>query len=186
MEKKVNLIYTLLSVLVVIVLAQSYLIYDFKKNIHKQDEVINTHTTNYSSSSTDPFEQMKKMQEDMQKSFGHFNSVFANDPFFQSAFKDMGILPLSDLKENDKEYILELSIPGASEQKINIKTENNVLKVSAITEVVKDQKSTKYMHKERFSQKFERSFTLPLDSDIDKLKSDYKNGVLKITIPKKG
>ncbi len=196
MEKKINLIYALLSVLVVIVLAQSYLIYDFKKNVNKQDVVVNTHTTNYPASSqffnnfnaknTDPFEQMKKMQEEMQKSFGHFNSVFADDPFFQSAFKDMSISPLSDFKATDKEYILELNIPGSSEQKIDIKTQNNILKISAVTEVIKDENNTKYMHKERFTQRFERSFTLPLDADVDKLKSNYESGVLKITIPKKG
>ena len=206
MEKKFNLIYTLLSVLVVIILVQSYFIYDFKHSVLSvskenmgnnstkiapvattvaKDPFVSQFFNNFDAKSADPFEQMKKMQEQMQKSFGQFNSIFADDPFFKEAFERGGVSPLSDFKKNKNEYILELNLPGAKEQKIDIKSVDNRLNIRASTEISKDTNGTNYIHKERYTQNFERSFTLPKDADLSAMTNSYKNGVLKITIPKK-
>jgi HSP20 family protein len=47
-----------------------------------------------------------------------------------------------------------------------------------------EDKNEKYHRRERFYGKFERSFTLPGEVDPDKIKAEYKDGVLKIEIPK--
>lgn len=196
MDKKFKIIYILLSMLVAIVLVQSYVIYDFKQEVHDNssenvatsvtnDPFSNRFFNNFNAVNTDPFEQMKKMQELMQKSFGQFNSIFANDPFFDDALNHMGISPLSDFKENDKEYIVEISIPGAKQHQINVKIEDNYLTISANLEQSRDTNDTNYIHKERYTQRFERSFSLPLDTEQDKISTSYKNGILKVVIPKK-
>ena len=136
-------------------------------------------------SSADPYVQMKLMQEQMQKSFAHFNSMFADDPFFKNAFSEMGISPMSDIKEDKNSYIVELNIPGAQEKKLDIKTEGNILHVKAVVEKSSENKDETYVQRERYWQKFERVFTLPSDADLAAIKSDYKDGVLKIIVPKK-
>ena len=196
MDKKFKLIYVLLSLLVAIVLIQSYVIYDFKQELHNNsnkavsttvtnDPFSNNFFNNFNAVNTDPFEQMKKMQELMQKSFGQFNSIFVDDPFFNDALNHMGVSPLSDFKENDKEYIVEMSIPGAKQHQINVKSEDNHLTISANLEQIRDTNDTNYIHKERYTQRFERGFSLPLDAEQDKISTSYKNGILQVVIPKK-
>lgn len=190
MEKKFNLIYVILSLLVVVVLAQSCIIYDFKDSFAVENKIYEKPTNVLSLSSnhlgnSDPFKEIKKMQEQMQKSFGQFNSIFANDPFFKDAFSHMGISPLSDLRDSGKEYIIEIDMPGVVEQNINIKTENKKISISANIDKRKDENNTNYIYKERFTRRFERSFILPNDADEDKIKTSYENGMLKVVIPKK-
>ena len=190
-------LYLLLAVLVAVVGVQSYYLYDLKNSIKPQselqkieqnaavvpfsDDFFNSFHTN----TTDPFEQMKKMQEQMQKSFGHFNSFFSNDPFFQQAFSQMATMPLSDIQESKDSYVIELNIPGAQEQKIDIKTQGRSLIVHASSEKKKDQNDSNYIQRERYSQTFERIFTLPDNADLDNMSNDYKDGILTIKIPKK-
>lgn len=196
MDKKFTLIYILLSILVTIILAQSYIIYDFNRGLNdNSSKTIATNVTNdpytsgffnnFNAVNADPFERMKKMQELMQKSFGQFNSIFVDDPFFDDALNHMGVLPLSDFKENNKEYVVEIDIPGAKEHQINVKSENNSLNISADIKHSKDTNDTNYIHKERYTQRFERSFSLPLDANQEKMETSYENGILKIIIPKK-
>lgn len=191
MDKKFNLIYAMLSVLVVVVLVQSYIIYDFKDSLGTKADIEEIKPSSaiflndYQPNSIDHFEQMKRVQEQMQKSFGQFNSIFANDPFFQDAFTHMGIAPLSDLHDDGDEYVIEIDIPGVSQESINIKTEDGRISISANSDTSKDVNSSKYIHRERFTQRFERSFILPIDADEEGIKSSYENGVLKVSIPKK-
>ena len=188
MDKKFNLIYALLSLLVLVVLAQSYVLYGYtKKSDNQQERVETTALPAHSlrASSSDPFEQMRIMQQQMQKSFGHINSLFADDPFFKKAFMGAGISPLSDITEDKERYKVAINIPGAKEQKIDIKTAGNSLTVKASAEKKVDTNDTNYIHMERYSQRFERNFSLPEDADLNALTHKYENGVLEITIPKK-
>jgi len=188
-------LYIILALLSIVVIVQSYFLYDLKQGL----ETKSTHKTaviakpfkgdffnNFKASRTDPFEQMQRMQEEMRQSFGHFNSIFADDPFFKEAFKTMSISPLSDIKETSDSYIVELSIPGSSQQNIKIVGENGRLSISASNEHVSDTNNSNYIHKERYSQHFERSFTLPKDADLTQMSNTYENGILKVTIAKKG
>jgi len=183
-----KLIYALLSLLIVTVAVQSYFLYDLKKSKNfqtKKEVVVDNFFKHPYTNSTDPFKEIKKMQEDMQKSFGHINSIFSNDPFFKDVYKELSVSPLSDFKENKKNYIIELNIPGANEQKIDIKSQNHIIKIYAKSTKNNDTKDTNYLHRERYTQVFERNFVMPDNADLNKLKSIYKNGILKITIPKK-
>lgn len=87
--------------------------------------------------------------------------------------------PLSDIDENDKEFFIELDIPGVNINDINISTDRNVLIVEG------ERKYKKLGYKtERYYGKFKRKFTLPSAIDYDNIDAILKNGVLKITIPK--
>ncbi len=193
-----KLLYLLMAVLIVIAIVQSYVIYDMKHVLEsKQSTTLQPRLSSGTTSSfqgagslppmqgMDPFEQIKKMQEQMQQSFGAFNSIFSNDPFFQEAFNKMAIAPLSDFKEERNAYIIELNIPGSDEQNIEIKSENNIVKVYANSNRSNDVNGTNYIHKERYIQRFERSFVLPDNADTSRMTNSYTNGILRIEIPKK-
>ncbi len=180
----------ILALFASVIIVQSYFLYDLSESVKKtksQQEYNTKVGANnfFNAHSTDPFKQMQKMQEQMRKSFGQFNSLFANDPFFKKAYSQMAIKPLSDIKEDDKKYTIELNIPGAQEQNIEITNRDNTLSVFARSEFSKEDNSSNYIHKERYSQSFSRSFILPQNADLDHLTSLYDKGVLKIDIPKK-
>jgi len=92
-----------------------------------------------------------------------------------------GWKPLSDIKETEKEFLVEVDLPGVYQNDIKISIENSVLKLEG------ERKSNKkdYYKTERFYGKFVRSFTLPSGVDQEKIDAMFDLGVLKITIPKK-
>jgi HSP20 family protein len=181
MERRNNkLLYALLSLLLIAVAAQSYFIYDLK-NEKNTNEIVQIQQTQ---GVVDPFVEIRRMQEEMQKSFGHFNSMFANDPFFQEAFASTSS-PLADMREENGKYIVELNIPGIEKQNIKVSNKGNVLNVEAKNMRSTDTNDTHYMHKEIYSQSYYRSFMMPNDADMDKLDTNYKDGKLQIVVPKK-
>lgn len=187
MKKEFTFIYILLSILIAVILIQSYLLYSFQQSVSEDStnsqEPLSALMKPFSSG--DPFDHVKKMQEEIHKSFGNFNAFFSDDPFFKKAFRDMSISPLSNIKESRDEYTIELEIPGTKEQKIDIQTSGNILTIMASSEKREDVNGTNYIHMERFAQRFERSFRLKDDADLDSLSTDYANGILEITVPKK-
>jgi HSP20 family protein len=180
-------LYILIALLFTAVLVQGYFIYDLQQeNSSKKDEASLTYLpVLHRNGSMDPFVQMQKIQEHMMKEFGNFNSMFANDPFFQDSFSNARFSPVSDIIEEDKAYILEVKIPGVDEQKIEINNDGNMIHIAAQSQRSSDKNSTNYIYKESFGHYFKRSFTLPNDADFSSMKSSYKDGILKITIQKK-
>ena len=136
---------------------------------------------------SDPiFEHMIRMQQEIEREFAQFNSRFFNDPFFHRADSQISFSPLSDLKDTGNSYILEINLPGMRDQNIEIRSESDtILHISAISNGGKDENGSGYIRRERFSHRYERSFTLPNDAELDKLTHSYENGVLRITIPKR-
>jgi len=186
MERKNNrLLYILVFLLSIAVGAQSYFIYDLKNESKQEIHVASQHYVPLvKNQATDPFVEILKMQEEMQKSFAHFNSIFANDPFFQKAFAQPS-MPLADMKEQDGNYIVELNIPGIEKQNIKVSNKDHVLTIEAKNMRSSDTNETNYIHKEIYSQSFYRSFMMPQDADMDKLDTQYKDGKLQVIIPKK-
>ena len=68
--------------------------------------------------------------------------------------------------------------------KIDITVEDRVLKIEAETSKDKKEKGKGYLKQERFTSSYMRMITLPKDANAEKFESEYKDGVLKITIPK--
>ncbi len=143
--------------------------------------------------STNPFENdpmfkhFQKLQEDMNKIFEEFNhnalSSFNIDP---NSTKVFSFSPNTDLKDKGDKYELKMDLPGMDNKSIKIDTKDNYLSVTAKNEENKEKKEDgKIIHQERHVGVVQRGMTLPKDADVKNYKSDYKNGVLTITIPKK-
>ena len=132
------------------------------------------------------FKHFQKLQEDMNKVFEEFNhnalSGIKVDPNFEKGFS---FSPDTDLKDKGDAYELKMDLPGMDDKSIKIEVQDNYLSVTAKNEESKEQKEDgKIIHQERHVGVIQRGMTLPKDADAQKYKSDYKNGVLTITIPK--
>lgn len=93
-----------------------------------------------------------------------------------------------DLYEKDSDVIAEMSLPGIDPAKLDISVENGYLKISGSREEnredTKEEKTAKYYSKEIRRGSFERVVRMPTPVQEDKIKAEYENGILKITMPK--
>jgi HSP20 family protein len=94
-------------------------------------------------------------------------------------------LPPVNIKENETNFELELSVPGWLKDDFKIELEKDVLSVSAEVKTEEVKKEEKYTRKEFVLKSFRRAFTLPNTIDAESIKANYENGVLGFALPKK-
>jgi HSP20 family protein len=90
--------------------------------------------------------------------------------------------PSVELREDDKRYCIEAELPGMEEKDIEVLLTDNVLTLRGEKRVEKD--DTKQQYSERYFGRFERQIPLGTEVDADAVKARFKNGVLKIEVPK--
>lgn len=114
-----------------------------------------------------------------------FDDFFTNQlSKFEHNVKD--VVPSVNIKENDKEVIIDVAAPGLAKKDFEIKVEDNTLVISAHKEVEKVEEGTNFVKKEFGFENFQRSFTVPEKVfDTEHIKASYKNGVLELVIPKR-
>lgn len=104
--------------------------------------------------------------------------------------------PDVDVTENKDSYILDMDLPGRSENDVSLELDEGVLTISsakteekAIVENGGNEKNAEekpqYLLRERRRAEFRRSFTLPKDIDAEGVTAGFKNGVLTVKIPRK-
>jgi HSP20 family protein len=92
--------------------------------------------------------------------------------------------PLCDLEETENNYQMTFDIPGMKKEDIKVEVARGQLVISGERKE-ETKKDTKYRHiEERYAGKFMRSFTLPDDVSAEKIEADYRDGVLRVQIPK--
>lgn len=94
-------------------------------------------------------------------------------------------LPAVNIQENEKDFVLELAIPGKKKEDFNVEIDNNILTVSMETQQEDEQKEDNYTRREFSYTSFRRSFTLPETVNEDKINASYNDGILSFTLPKK-
>lgn len=94
-------------------------------------------------------------------------------------------VPAVNIKENEKDYELELIVPGREKKDFNIEIDKNVMTVSSEVKSEDSKTVDNYTRKEFNLSSFKRSFTLPESVDAEGVNAAYENGVLKFTLPKK-
>ncbi len=92
--------------------------------------------------------------------------------------------PAVDVIDTEKEYRLQLDLPGVDDADVEAKVEDGVLRVSGQRKAQPSDETTSYLRRERAVGAFERSFTLPDAVDSDGIEARYEGGVLEIRIPK--
>jgi HSP20 family molecular chaperone IbpA len=94
-------------------------------------------------------------------------------------------VPSVDVRETKDEYILEAELPGFSESEVDVNVDNHVLHLTSKREEDRSEEKKEYIMKERSSYSFSRSFVLPENVNEDKIKGEFKNGILTLTMPKR-
>lgn len=120
--------------------------------------------------------------------YNRFNRLF-DDPFFRVGQMDddagMGMWnPAVDLYEKDDHFMIKAELPGVNKDDIKIDLQDQLLTLSGERTYDNEIKEENYYRRERSYGKFQRAFTLPADVDSDKIKAEFKDGLLQIEVPK--
>ncbi len=94
-------------------------------------------------------------------------------------------IPAVNVTEHNKEYMVELAVPGMKKDDFKIDIDGNMLTISSEKEETKEEKEKKFTRKEYNYSSFSRSFTLPEEINKEKIDAKYENGILKIALPRK-
>jgi HSP20 family protein len=90
-----------------------------------------------------------------------------------------------DIYEKDGNIILKAEIPGVDAKDVDIRVEDNVLTLKGERKFDNEVNRDKYHRVERTYGAFSRSFTLPTVVDVEKIKAEARDGVLRVILPKK-
>lgn len=94
-------------------------------------------------------------------------------------------VPAVNIKENEKDFQLELSVPGRAKEDFTIEIDDNILSISSEVKSENEVEKNNYTRREFAFSSFKRSFTLPESVDGEKINANYENGILTFTLPKK-
>ncbi len=112
------------------------------------------------------------------------------DDFFPETFMDSGKSmagvwnPVVDIYDTADTTVIKADLPGLKKEDIAINIEGNVLSLTGERNLDEEVKKENFYRRERAYGMFKREFTLPSTVDHEKIKADFKDGVLKIEIPK--
>jgi len=128
-----------------------------------------------------PWREMSTLQN-------RINTLF-DAPFFRSGPEDdelsLGLWhPAVDMYEDDDKIVIKAELPGIDKKDISVDVKDRVLTLSGERNYDHEVKEENYYRREIASGKFKRAFNLPADVDADKIKADFKEGVLKVEMPK--
>lgn len=126
-----------------------------------------------------------------------FNDTFEN---FRNDFEDLLFpstwpgefylvpetrVPVVDLEDNEKDYVLKAEMPGFKKEDIEIEVQDNSVAITGAAGWKYDKKEQDYICKERACQTFYRAVDLPEQVKVDDVTANLNDGVLEITLPKK-
>ncbi len=145
-------------------------------------------TRPFDAQSWDPYQEIERMQHEMDQMFNEAFGRFNRSPDFRRLYKDRSVAPEIDLKDEGDRYIAMVNLPGTQESDLSVNLENQVLTISGRLNY-EEQNTDSYgntVFRERRSGTFNRSITLPEPVKEGGMQTELDNGVLKITIPKAG
>lgn len=112
-----------------------------------------------------------------------FENVLGRDIFDKMNVASEGnTLPAVNIRETEKEFMIDLVAPGMKKEDFKISLDNQLLTIASDCKADDDES---YVRREFCYQAFKRSFTIPESVDQENVKAKYENGLLTVIIPKK-
>ncbi len=94
-------------------------------------------------------------------------------------------VPAVNIKNNEKDFELELAVPGFKRDDFTVEVDNDVLTISSEVKTENEETKDNYTRKEFSFSSFKRAFILPETVDGSKIDAKYEDGVLRVVLPKR-
>ncbi len=130
----------------------------------------------------DPFRELDELQN-------RLATIFGRAPVRKEGGKEEAMTvaewaPLVDITEDEKEFLIKAELPEVKKEEVKVSVQDGVLTISGERKYEKEEKGKKYHRVERAYGSFARSFALPDDADAEKVAGEFKDGILKVHVPK--
>ncbi len=203
-----TLLFTLVALLMVIVIVQSFYLYKMNKSItalctaehsgvrnHFQpllpgtddEKAFNDAWFNemFDKNSWNPLTEIEQMQNMMNALFNRAIGKFNLSADFSDLVPSSPFAPSLDVKEEKDRYVIRVDIPGADMSNVQINVADRTVTIKGVREEQKEEKDGDVViRRERRIGRFERTVTLPGPVKSAEMKTDYRDGILKIILPK--
>lgn len=129
----------------------------------------------------DPFGELEQVSARLNR---FFNQPLARTLGDDDGFTLSNWTPALDVQETDGEYLIKADLPDVKKEDVHVEIEDGVLNLSGERRQEKDEKGRKFHRIERAYGRFERRMSLPMEVDAQKVAAEFKDGVLKVHLPK--
>jgi HSP20 family protein len=123
-----------------------------------------------------PFQEMEILRRQMDRMFDELSGL--NRELTTSW------TPAIELEVKDEHVILRAEIPGVEGKDLDVKVAREAVSIAGETRFEQKTEDKGYIRSEFRYGKFHRTIPLPVPVENDKVKADYKNGILTLTLPK--
>jgi HSP20 family protein len=129
----------------------------------------------------DPFRELEEVSTRLNRLF--------HQPFGRRPIEDEGSLmaewaPAVDVQETDGEYLIKADLPEVKKEDVHVELQDGMLCLRGERRQEKEEKRKKFHRIERAYGQFERRLALPSEVDAQKVAAEFKDGVLKVHLPK--
>jgi HSP20 family protein len=128
----------------------------------------------------DPFRNMTTLQERINRIFDET----ATRPNYDDEVSKCDWRPIVDIYDSENAIIINAELPGVTKENITLDVKENILTIKGARKAEEEVRKENYYRKERCFGSFERAFTLPSAIDPSKITANFKEGVLRVEIPK--
>jgi HSP20 family protein len=135
-----------------------------------------------------PFDLFRKFEEHMEEMVKDFERRY----YFPQRYRGHGGYnfpsfrqPLLDIENQGKNLMVLAELPGVPKENIDIKVTERSIEISAKAQLEKKDEGKDYYHHERSYKSYYRNIPLPTEVDHTKADAELKDGLLKVTLPKK-
>jgi len=135
-----------------------------------------------------PFQEMQKMLDRMNGTFGDTFGFFSPNPRFGDSFDSGSFTPEIDIEEKDDRFIVTIDLPGADESNVDISCREQELTISGSLDQLRESKEDHHggnlLQRERRTGHFSQTVSLPTPVQVDKMETKFDKGIVTVTIPK--
>ncbi len=128
----------------------------------------------------DPFRDFGRMRNEMDRLFG---SLWPRDDR-ELILDGLAWMPLVDVYEDHDQIVVKAEIPGVKKEDVTLSLTDDILTLKGERRHEKEEKRENYFRLETSYGTFQRTIQLPRAVKTDAVKAEYKDGILKIVLPK--
>jgi HSP20 family protein len=130
----------------------------------------------------DPIKEMRDLQN-------RFTTMFNRVPLKREDLKEETLaltqwMPAVDIVEDDEEYLIKAELSDVKREDVHVKVQDGTLSLAGERKFEKEEKGKKFHRVERAYGTFTRTFELPMDANAAKIMAEFKDGILKVHLPK--
>lgn len=126
------------------------------------------------------FREMEEMSDRLNRMFGTWTRPLGT----KEPLTVVDWTPFVDIQETENEYLVKAELPEVKKEDVKVTLENGILTIQGERKAEKEEKGKRFHRIERSYGTFLRTFTVPVDADETKVAADFKDGILRVHVPK--